>query len=101
MAKTKCGLFGSIEFERDENGFVELLVIFQESGLFAGAPPLEMRIHCIVPFNDKNFGEQYCAKLNQKADLPFYLGKVKVKVVGEPRKITDADLLKAGLEPLK
>jgi len=94
------GLFGDCKREYDKNGLTERLVIFQESGMFAGAPPSEMRINCFVPFDDINFGRQWCAKLNRNADLPYYLGKVKIRTANYGDKITDKDLESFGLQPL-
>ena len=102
MAKEKYGIFGTAECERLQ-GPVKRLVVIQESGLFAGAPPVEMRIHSHIPFNDEEFGKQFVAKLNRKTDLPFYL--TWVEILHRPNtpmlKITDEDLKKEGIEPLK
>lgn len=96
----KYGLFGISKVEYDRHGLTERLVIFQESGLFVGAPPSELRIHCFVPFDEIDFGRQWCAYLNRNTDLPFYLGRVKIKTVTIGDKVTDADLPKYELEPL-
>ncbi len=103
MSKEKFGIFGQQEIERDENGFIERLVITQASGLFAGAPPTEMRINHLVPFNDEKFGKQFTAKLNRKTDLPFYLSKVKIKMIDGAREVewTDEKLKEVGIETLE
>ena len=101
--KVVYGIFGKGEATYDEQGFTDTLVVIQESGLFAGAPPLERRIHDIIPFNDKDFGKQWVAKLNRHTDLPFYLAKARVKVLRVPEMVkwTDEMLQEDGLEPLK
>ena len=96
----KYGIMGKSSFERDKHRFVTRLVIIQESGLFAGAPPLEMRIRKLIPFNDKEWGMQETARLNRKTDLPFYLAEAKVRVDPMLRKVTDNDLITAGISPL-
>ena len=93
----KYGMFMAQEIERDENGFVERFVITRASGLFAGAPPTEMRIHTLVPFGNEKFGKQYTAELNRKTDLPFYLTKVKIKVITEHNAVISID----GHNPIK
>ena len=99
--KKQYGMFGSSEVDVDDAGFVEILVIVQESGLFAGAPPLEMRITERVPWNNEEFGKQWVAKLNRRTDLPFYLAKARVKVdAASLVQYTDKMLEKEGLEPI-
>ena len=95
------GLFGGSSVIRDNDEYVERLVIFQESGLYVGAAPSEMRITDFVPFDDINFGRQWCAKLNRKANLPYYLGKVKIKTIDYGNKIMDEDLAQFNLKPLE
>jgi len=97
----RYGLFGDSVAHYDKNGFTEILVIIQDSGLYAGAAPLELSISNVVPFNDLNFGRQYVAKLNRKADLPFRLFKAKVKIIDCGELIKDEDLIKYNLLPLK
>lgn len=100
--KVRYGIFGGSEYEVDDAGFVEVLVIVQESGLYAGAPPLELRIREPVPCNDEEFGKQWVAKLNRHTDLPYYLAKAKVKVErASMTRYTDEMLVKDGIEPLK
>lgn len=101
--KVTFGIFGKSEATYDEQGFTDILVVIQESGLYAGAPPLERRIHDTVPFNDLEFGKQWVAKLNRHTDLPFYLAKAKVKVLRIPTMVkwTDEMLKEDGIEPLE
>jgi len=80
-----------------EQEFIERLVIVQESGtqLFCGR--YEKLIHCFVPFDDEEFGKQYCAELNRKTDLPFYLAKVQIKLISSLEKWTDEMLQENGI----
>lgn len=96
------GIFGNSEVVRDEDGFIEIPVIVQESGLFAGAPPLELRIHEVAAHGEDEFNRQYTAKLNARTDLPFFLAKAKIKVDGATLvRHTIESNLKDGIEPLK
>ncbi len=95
------GIFGGSDIFVDKDGFIERFCLFQDSGCFAGAPPYEMRIDDLIPFNDEEFGKQWCAKKNRKADLPYYLGKIKVKCIDSGKKWTDEELLKEGIQPLE
>lgn len=97
----KYGVFGSNEVVRADDGFIEVPVIIQESGLFAGAPPAELRIHAMGQHDDPEFNQAYVAFLNRRTDLPFYLGVARVQVIGELKKITDDDLKELNIEPLK
>lgn len=104
MGKTiHYGILGMCEIKRDDNGYIELPVVIQASGLYAGAPPHELRIHDVLSLSrdDPEFNKQWVAKLNRRTDLPFYLGKAKIKVVGKLEKITDDDLLAEGISPLE
>jgi hypothetical protein len=94
------GIFGGNKIFVDSDGYIDLNVIIQESGLYAGAPPAALRIHSVVPLNDEEFGKQYVAKLNRKADLPFYLTTAKVKISGPMKKWSDEDLIKEGISTL-
>lgn len=96
----RYGIFGTATYKMDRHRFITRLVIIAESGLYAGAPPLELRIHCLVPFDDKRFGKQEVARLNRKTDLPFYLATAKIRVEPMLQKITDEDLIKEGIECL-
>jgi hypothetical protein len=97
--KIKFGIFGSGEVTREDDGTIEMFAVVQESGLFGGAPPAELRIRDLVP-QGKEFAKQWCARLNRDTDLPFYLTKAKVKVIGKMEEIKDEDLIEAGIEPL-
>jgi hypothetical protein len=104
MGKTiHYGIFGTGEVERDDNGYIELPIVIQESGLYVGAPPPELRIRDIFSLSrdDPEFNKQWVAKLNRRTNLPFCLGKAKIKVVGKMIEITDADLLAEGIKPLE
>lgn len=95
------GMFAESVITRDHQGLIEILVIVQESGLFAGRPPDELRIHEIIPFQDEEYGKQYCAELNRRTDLPFYLAKAKIRVEPESQKeYTLKDLEAEGIKPL-
>jgi hypothetical protein len=96
------GVLESVQEKKDQGGFVERLVIIQESGMYAGAPLPEMRIHELIPFNGKEFGKQRCALLNRHTDLPFYLTTALVRVYrGGQKEWKDADLEAEGLKPLE
>jgi len=99
MTTERFGILGLNEIERDESGFIEVSVVIQESGLYFGSAPPELRIHC-VGSRDDEFNKAYVAKLNRRTDLPFYYAKAKIKVFGPYEKITDADLGSLGIEPL-
>lgn len=95
------GIFGTGKVVRDEDGFIEIPVIIQESGLFVGSPPPELRIHEMGVIEEDEFNRQYVAKLNKRADLPFLLGKALVRVIpGSQRLYTEESNLKDGIEPL-
>lgn len=95
------GIFGGSDIFVDKDGYIERFCLFQASGCFAGAPPYEMLIDDLIPFNDEEFGKQWCAKKNRKTDLPFYLGKIKVKCTDSGKRWTDEELLKEGIQPLE
>jgi len=99
----RYGIFGFNEVEVDDDGFIEIPVVIQESGLFVGAPPPELRIVEVLPSlpEDSEFNRQYVAKINRRTDLPFYLATVKIKVTGQLEKVTDEMLTIEGIEPLK
>ncbi len=97
----RYGIFLSASVERDEDGFIEVPVIIEESGLFFGAPPAELRIHEVADPSDTEFARRYVAKLNRRTDLPFYLATAKIKVVGKLEEVTDAMIRGEGLEPLR
>ena len=95
------GVFGTMKVERDDEGFVEIPVIIEESGLYFGSAPAELRIHTVGTYGADDFNKAYVAKLNRHTDLPFYLGRAKVKIIGKMEKITDEDIKKLGIQPLK
>ena len=102
MAKEiRFGIFGGSKVVREDDGSIEIPVIIQESGLYGGAPPAELMIHEVGAFGDDDFNKAYVASLNRKTDLPFYLAKAKVRIVGKIEKFTDEDLEKLGIKPLK
>jgi len=101
MKKINYGIFGLGEVEVDDDGFIEIPVIIQESGLYVGVPPKELRIHSVMFHDEEEFNKQYCAKLNRNTDLPFYLAKAKIKVCSDQVEWTDEMLIKEGIEPLK
>ena len=103
MTKTiKFGILLGSEVKIDDEGFIKVPVIIQESGLFLGAPPAELRITEPGVYGDATFNKQYVAELNKKADLPFYLSTAKIKVDrSEMVKWTEKLLVKEGIEPLK
>ena len=80
---------------------VARLCIVQESGVYFSRYRAESRIHCFVPGDDEEFGKQLCAKMNRKTDLPFYLAKVEVKLIGKMEEYTDERLTKEGIKPIE
>lgn len=98
--KEHYGMFGTGEVERDENGFIELPCFIQESGMFAGRSPEELRISYLGSHDDDEFNKKFCAKLNRRTDLPYYLGKCLIKVLPGNIEVKDEDLEKEGLKPL-
>jgi hypothetical protein len=95
------GIFGEQSAIRDADGCIPCLVIVEESGLFVGIPPLERRVHTVVPFADEEFGKQYTARLNRNGGLGFYLHHARIQVTSKGKKWTDEDLIAVGLEPLE
>jgi hypothetical protein len=101
MSETvRYGIFGEGEVVIDDDGFIDMPVIVQESGLFEGSPPDALRIHTMGVFGDDEFNKQYTAKLNEKADLPFYLTTAKIKIVAPMVKHTTKSIEAEGIEPL-
>jgi hypothetical protein len=43
MQTQHYGIFGELEFTRDDNGYIIVPVIIQASGLYAGSPPHGMQ----------------------------------------------------------
>lgn len=101
MKTIRFGIFGDNEIEVDDNGFIEIPVIVQESGLYGGAPPAELRITRILNLGDNEFHKQWVAKLNRHTDLPYYLTTAKVKIVGEMVEITDETNAAEGISPIE
>jgi len=101
MTAERFGILGLNEIERDDEGFVVIPVVIQESGLYFGASPPELRIHCVLPVDDDEFSMAYVAMLNRRTDLPFYLAEAKIRVFGPFEKVTDAYLNILGITPLE
>lgn len=100
--KIYYGMLGTGEVTRDDDGYIEMPVIIEESGLYVGSAPPELRIHTVLPRCDPEFNKQWVAKLNRHADLPFYLGMAKIRVMQKTMTIiTDDDLLAEGITPLE
>lgn len=101
MSQTiKYGIFGMGEVTRDDEGFIEMPVVIEESGLYVGVPPCELRILEILSHDEPEFNRRYVAKLNRGADLPCYLGTAKIQVLGGLEKVTDEMIVAEGLDPL-
>ena len=98
--KVRYGILGGNEVEVDDNGFIEIPVIVQESGMYVGIAPAELRSHTVASYGNPAFNRRYVAKLNQHTDLPFYLTVAKIKILGDGEKITDDMIVAEGLEPL-
>lgn len=84
----------------DDDGFIEVPVIIEESGMFVGGAPAALRIHEIGVYDEDDFNKAYVARLNRRTDLPFYLATAKIKIVGEMKKFTDDDLVDLHIAPL-
>jgi len=80
---------------------MERLCIVQETGMQCGISRYETHIHDFITFDDEKFGKQYCAKLNSRTDLPFYLSKVEVKLIGKMELYDNERLEKEGIEKLE
>lgn len=100
MKKIKFGIFGTGEVIVDDDGFIKIPVIIQESGLFAGRPPAELRIYETGIYGDDEFNKQYVAELNRKTDLPLYLATAKIKVLPGMVEWTDKMLIEHSIKPL-
>lgn len=79
---------------------IERLCIVQESGMQLFSGRYEPMLAKFIPFDDETFAKQYVADLNAHTDLPWYLVKVEVKIVGPLEEWTNAKLLEAGIKPL-
>lgn len=97
----RYGIFGDEKANFNDDGTIDIPVIIQASGLFAGAPPLELRIHEMGVYEDDDFNKRYVAELNRETYLPFYLAKARVKILPGLEKWTDEKLLREGLKPLE
>ena len=73
------GIFGGGKIYRDRKGYVEVGVIIGESGLYAGAPPHELRIKNVFPLEDWDNMKKVVSEMNKKRDLPVYLAKAKIR----------------------
>lgn len=78
----KCGIFGTAEYEVDEEGFVLATVLVGESGLFTGVPPEELRIENVIPpwMVDDDL-QSIVDDMNKNRDLPLYIRKAKIKII--------------------
>ncbi len=85
----RFGILGTGGVEVDDNGFIKVPVIIQESGLLFGAPPAELRIVEMGFHNDEEFNRKRVAGLNRHTDLPYYLGVAKIRVVDHGKAWTD------------
>ncbi len=101
MKDSSIKLLEQFRTEKANRPAVKRLCIIQESGIQLFSGRYESHIHCFIPFDDLEYGKQYCAELNEKTDLPFYLSEVEVKLVGEMTEYTVDMLAKEGIEPLK
>lgn len=77
------------------------LVLIQESGIQLFTGSYETHIHSFIPFDDEEFGKQYCAELNERADLPFYLAWVEVNITSKMEHYNAERLKQEGIKPLK
>ena len=101
MKKIRFGIFGDGEVEMDNDGFIEIPVIIEASGLYGGAPPPELRIRERGIYGNDEFNKRYVAKLNRKADLPLFLATAKIKILPGMEQWTDEKLTKNNIQPLK
>jgi len=105
MIKNQHGIFGSLDSFQTKDDFYQVGVIIQESGLYAGIPPNEMRVRKVIEIygngekENLEFLKSYTAKLNRTTDLPFYCGKALLKVL-KTEKYTDEDLIKENIKIL-
>ena len=79
---------------------IERFCIVQESGMQLFSGRYEPMLARFIPFDDEEFAKQYVADLNAHTDLPWYLVKVEVKIVGPLEEWTNAKLVEAGIKPL-
>ena len=95
------GIFGLGKIKQNDDGSFDLPVLVQESGLFGGRPPNELRISYVMPYDEEEFNKQYVAMLNRNTDLPYYLATARIKVISHPIEITDEMNDKNGIERIK
>ncbi len=76
----KYGIFGDGKVEVDENGFMNVIVIVQESGLYGGASPRELRIRDAFSPQEIEGAKEIINDLNKNTDLPYYLYEAKIKI---------------------
>lgn len=86
----------------DERKPIERLCIVQESGVQLGPLSGRYERHIVefIPQDDEEFGKQWCAKRNERTDLPYYLTKVEVKVIGQMELYTHKELADQNIPPL-
>lgn len=77
--KERYGLFGAGSVEVTPTDHKILFAVVQESGLYAGAPPVEVRIVFLTP--DEEHARLDLEERNKKTDLPFHLYEVEVKAL--------------------
>jgi hypothetical protein len=94
------GIFGLGNIKQNDDGSYDLPVLVQESGLFGGAPPEELRISYVMPYDEPTFNKQYVAELNRHTDLPYYLATARIKIISKLEKITDEMNEKEGIKRL-
>jgi hypothetical protein len=95
------GIFGLGKIVQNDDGSYDLPVMIQESGLYVGIPPAELRINHVMPYDEPEFNKQYVAELNRKTDLPFYLATARIKIISPLIKVTDETNDAEGIERLK
>ncbi len=75
----RYGVFGDEWIYRNRKGYYEVGVIIGESGLYAGAPPHELRIEGTFPIEDWEDMKDAVARMNKKRDLPAYLARASIR----------------------
>lgn len=79
----KYGFFGNNTIERDDDGYVEILVAVGKSGLYCGIPPEELRIEDVIFPEDIELAKDVIKEMNKKRDLPLYLRWAKIKILSK------------------
>src|SRR5271156_5064831 len=95
------GIFGLGKIKQNDDESYDLPVMVQESGLFGGAPPGELRITYVMPYDEPEFNKQYIAEMNRKTDLPYYLATARIKIISPLVKVTDETNDAEGIKRLK